>query len=334
MALTQFTNLNFEDIKTSIKDYIRQSSDFSGHDFEGSNLSVIINLLAYNSYITAYNTNMVANESFIDSATLRENVVSLARNIGYVPRSRRAAKAKVLCNISGFSSTTSTITFQPGVFANSPLSDTNFIFSIPEKVIFSSAGGESVGTVDIFQGQYLEKSWTVDESQANQRYVIPNNGVDTSTLRVKIKESDASSTSTEYTLVNNIAGITSTSNIYLIQETTDEKYELLFGDGIFGNKLSTGNIIESSYIVTNGKDGNGASFFEFTGTIVDDQNTVITDFSPNLQVLTKASDGDSIETVESIKNYAPRNYSAQNRAVTANDYEAILPAIYPNIEFS
>ena len=137
---------------------------------------------------------MVANESFIDSATLRENVVSLARNIGYVPRSRRAAKAKVLCNISGFSSTTSTITFQPGVFANSPLSDTNFIFSIPEKVIFSSAGGESVGTVDIFQGQYLEKSWTVDESQANQRYVIPNNGVDTSTLRVKIKESDASST--------------------------------------------------------------------------------------------------------------------------------------------
>ena len=138
MALTQFTNLNFEDIKTSIKDYIRQSSDFSGHDFEGSNLSVIINLLAYNSYITAYNTNMVANESFIDSATLRENVVSLARNIGYVPRSRRAAKAKVLCNISGFSSTTSTITFQPGVFANSPLSDTNFIFSIPEKVIFLS----------------------------------------------------------------------------------------------------------------------------------------------------------------------------------------------------
>ena len=332
MALTQFTNLNFEDIKTSIKDYIRQNSNFSGHDFEGSNLSVIINLLAYNSYITAYNTNMVVNESFIDSATLRENVVSLARNIGYVPRSRRAAKAKVLYNISGFSSTTSTITFQPGVFANSPVSDTNFIFSLPEKIIVPAAAGESVGTVDIFQGQYLEKSWTVDESQANQRYVIPNNGVDTSTLRVKIKESDASSTATEYTLIDNITGITSTSNIYLIQETTDEKYELLFGDGIFGNKLSTGNIIESSYIVTNGKDGNGASFFEFTGTIVDDQSTVITDFSPNLQVLTKASDGDSIETVESIKNYAPRKYSAQNRAVTANDYEAILPSIYPNIE--
>ena len=332
MALTQFTNLNFEDIKTSIKDYIRQNSNFSGHDFEGSNLSVIINLLAYNSYITAYNTNMVVNESFIDSATLRENVVSLARNIGYVPRSRRAAKAKVLYNISGFTSTTSTITFQPGVFANSPVSDTNFIFSIPEKVIVPAAAGESVGTIDIFQGQYLEKSWTVDQSQANQRYIIPNNGVDTSTLRVKIKESSASSTATEYTLVDNITGITSTSNIYLIQETTDEKYELLFGDGIFGNKLSTGNIIESSYIVTNGKDGNGASFFEFTGTIVDDQNTNITDFSPNLQVLTKASDGDSIETVESIKNYAPRKYSAQNRAVTANDYEAILPSIYPNIE--
>ena len=332
MSLINFTNLDFNQIKQSLKDYLQSNSDFTDYDFEGSNLSTILDVLAYNTYITSYNANMISNEVFIDSATLRENVVSLARNIGYVPRSRRAAKAKVLYNISGFSSTTSTITFQPGVFANSPVSDTNFIFSLPEKIIVPAAAGESVGTVDIFQGQYLEKSWTVDESQANQRYVIPNNGVDTSTLRVKIKESDASSTATEYTLIDNITGITSTSNIYLIQETTDEKYELLFGDGIFGNKLSTGNIIESSYIVTNGKDGNGASFFEFTGTIVDDQSTVITDFSPNLQVLTKASDGDSIETVESIKNYAPRKYSAQNRAVTANDYEAILPSIYPNIE--
>ena len=179
MALTQFTNLNFEDIKTSIKDYLRQNSNFTDFDFEGSNLSVIINTLAYNSYITAYNTNMVVNESFIDSATLRENVVALARNIGYVPRSRRAATATVDYNISGFSTTTATIEFNPGIVANGSVDDTNFIFSIPEKVVVAANNGVSFGSLQIYQGQYLTRQWTYDPSQTNQRFVLPNDGIDT-----------------------------------------------------------------------------------------------------------------------------------------------------------
>ena len=332
MALTQFTNLNFEDIKSSIKDYLRENSNFSDFDFEGSNLSVIINLLAYNSYITAYNTNMVVNESFIDSATLRENIVSLARNIGYVPRSKRAAVAEIEYQIIGISTSNATVTFQPGLVANSVVSDKNFLFSIPEKVVSAVEFGETQGVLTIYQGQYLEKQWTVNNSQPNARYVLPNNDIDTSTLRVKVKNTSSDTTYTEYKLVDNIVGVTSTSNIYLIQETTDEKYEILFGDGIFGKKLESGNVIEASYIKTDGKEANGASSFNFTGTLTDENGAVINTFTPFVNTRTPSANGDDIESVQSIRNYAPRRYAAQNRAVTASDYEAILPSIYPNIE--
>ena len=332
MALTQFTNLNFEDIKSSIKDYLRENSNFSDFDFEGSNLSVLINTLAYNSYITAYNTNMVANESFIDSATLRENVVSLARNIGYVPRSKRAATALVQYIVSGISSTNASITLEPGVFANSGLNNTNFIYSLPEKVQVPSFTGTSQGLVTIYQGQYLEKEWTVNTSQANQKYVLPNDSIDTSTLRVFVKDSAASSTETEYKLIDSIVGVTSITNMFLIQETSDEKYEILFGDGIFGKKLESGNVINASYIKTDGKDGNGASNFNYAGTIKDENGADITTAQTRLITIVPSENGDDIESVESIRNYAPRRFSAQNRAVTATDYESILPSIYPNIQ--
>ena len=332
MALNQFTNLNFEDIKTSIKDYLRQNSNFSDFDFEGSNLSVLINTLAYNSYITAYNTNMVANESFIDSATLRENVVSLARNIGYVPRSKRAATALVQFVTTGISTTNSSITLQPGVFANSGVNQTNFIYSLPERVQVPSFFGESQGIVRIYQGQYLEKEWTIDTSQPNQKYVLPNDSIDTSTLRVFVKESSSSTTQTEYKLLDSIVGITSITNMFLIQETSDEKYELLFGDGIFGKKLESGNVVTASYIKTDGKDGNGATNFNYAGTIKDESGSDITTTTTRLITMIPSENGDDIESVESIRNYAPRRFAAQNRAVTATDYEALLPSIYPNIQ--
>jgi len=332
MALTQFTNLNFEDIKSSIKDYLRANTNFTDYDFEGSNLSVIINLLAYNSYITAYNTNMVVNETFIDSATLRENVVSLARNIGYVPRSKRAAKATVDFYISGITTTTSTISFQPGVVANGSVSDVNFIFSLPEKVTVASKDGNSYGSLEIYQGQYLENSWTVNNSQPNQRYIIPNDSVDTSTLRVKVKNTSTDTTTTEYYLVDNIIGVTSTSNVYLLQETSDEKYEILFGDGVFGKKLQSGNVITASYIKTNGTDGNGVADFRFAGTILDENDAFVNNFYATLSPQVPSENGDDIESIESVKYYAPRLYSTQHRAVTASDYQAILPTLYPNIE--
>ena len=332
MALNQFTNLNFEDIKTSIKDYLRQNSNFSDFDFEGSNLSVLINTLAYNSYITAYNTNMVANESFIDSATLRENVVSLARNIGYVPRSKRAATALVEFVTTGISTDNTSITLQPGVFANSGINQTNFIYSLPEKVQAPSFLGQSQGMVTIYQGQYLEKEWTIDTSQPNQKYILPNDSIDTSTLRVFVKESSSSNTRTEYKLLDSIVGITSVTNMFLIQETSDEKYELLFGDGIFGKKLESGNVVTASYIKTDGKDGNGATNFNYAGTIKDESGGDITTATTRLFTMIPSENGDDIESVESIRNYAPRKFAAQNRAVTATDYEALLPSIYPNIQ--
>ena len=332
MALTQFTNLNFEDIKTSIKDYLRENSNFTDMDFEGSNLSMLINVLAYNSYSTAYNTNMAVNETFIDSATLRENVVSLARNIGYVPRSVRAARAVVDIDINDLPTTTETVSIQPGVIANGSVSDVNYIFSIPEQITFPASDGSAGASIEIYQGQYLENTYTVNDSLPNQRYIIPNNGVDTSTLRVKVKNSASDNTVTEYKLVDSIVGVTSASNIYLIQETTDEKYEVLFGDGVFGKKLQSGNVITVGYIKTNGKAGNGVRFFNFVGTMKDQNGATESGFAANLFTATPSENGDSIESLESVKYYAPRLYAAQNRAVTANDYEAILPSLYPNIE--
>tara|TARA_Y100000768_G_scaffold377552_1_gene350903 strand:- start:7193 stop:9346 length:2154 start_codon:yes stop_codon:yes gene_type:complete len=332
MALQQFTNLNFEDIKTSIKDYLRQNSNFTDMDFEGSNLSVIVNLLAYNSYTTAYNTNAVVNETFIDSATLRENVVSLARNIGYVPRSKRASRMLVDYGITGITTTTKTITFEPGFIGNGSVSNINFLFSIPEKVTGTASDGIASGTIEVFQGQYLQSNFTVNNSLPNQRYILPNNGVDTSTIRVKVRENNSSDTLEEYKLVDNIIGITSTSNIYLIQETTDEKYEVLFGDGIFGKELSNGNVIEISYIKTEGKEGNGVSRLSFSGTITNENNATETEINGDLVPQFPSQNGDDIEDIKSVRYYAPRLYSSQHRAVTANDYEAIVPSVYPNIE--
>ena len=332
MALQQFTNLNFEDIKTSIKDYLRQNSNFSDMDFEGSNLSVIVNLLAYNSYTSAYNTNAVVNETFIDSATLRENVVSLARNIGYVPRSRRAARMRIDYDITGITSTTETITFQPGLIGNGALSNVNFLFSLPEKVSGPAFEGRAAGNFEIYQGQYLESKFVVNDSLPNQRYILPNNGVDTSTIRINVKENNASTTVTEYKLVDNIIGVTSTSNIYLIQETTDEKYEVLFGDGIFGHKLNNGNVIEISYIKTEGKEGNGVSRLQFSGTVTNENGATESSLTSSINPHSPSQNGDDIEDIRSVRYYAPRLYSSQHRAVTANDYEAIVPSVYPNIE--
>ena len=331
MALQQFTNLNYEDIKTSIKDYLRENSNFTDFDFEGSNLSVLINTLAYNTYITAYNTNMVVNESFIDSATLRENVVSLARNIGYVPRSKRAAKATVAFQLTGISSTTKTIEIQPGLITNSDVQDTTFLFSVPDKITLPVLEGVSNGVFDIFQGQYLENAWTVNNSLENERYVLPNDSIDTSTLRVTVQESGVSTVEESYTMVDNIVGVNADSNIFLIQETSDERYELLFGDGVFGKKVPNGAIIRASYIKTQGIAANGASVFRFVGQVLDDNGAKLNNIEPFLDTLSQAENGDEIESLQSVKYYAPRLYSSQHRAVTATDYEAIIPSIYPNI---
>ena len=330
MAFTDFTNLDFDQIRASIKDYLRANSTFTDFDFEGSNFSILIDVLAYNSYLTAYNTNMVANEAFLDSATIRENVVSLARNIGFVPLSRRAAKANISFIVTNINSQVKTATLKAGVVCTGNLDNTSYIFSIPEDITVGVTNQEAIfSDIDIYEGTYLTKTFSVDTSQPNQKYIIPNPYVDTSTIRVNVNDGG---TIEQYNVVDNIVGINSTSQIFLIQEVSDEKYELFFGDGIFGKKLSNTNIIDASYIVTNGPAGNGASNFTFSGSIKDNTDAIINTAVDIIVTNTASENGDIIQSTESVRYYAPRLYAAQNRAVTAGDYEALLPSIYPNIE--
>ena len=333
MAFGQYTNLDFDQIKTSIRDYLRANTNFTDYDFEGSNLSIIIDALAYNTYTTAYNTNMAANECFLDSATLRENVVSLARNIGYVPRSRRSSRAKVSFTVSGLTET-STLTLNAGIVCNGAGTNTNFIFCIPEDITVPVTNGVAqFNNVEIYEGNFVSQEFTVDTSLFNQKYILDNSFIDTSTIKVKVKNSSSSTSSVTYQQIDNIIGITSTSASYLLQEVEDERYELIFGDNVIAKKLSNNNVITVSYITTDGKDGNGASEFSFVGNITNQDGAAINSSLIGLvSTDEKSRDGDDIESISSIKYFAPRIYSSQYRAVTSSDYESVLSYIYPNVE--
>ena len=341
MPLTKFTNLDFDQIKASIKSYLRSNSNFTDFDFEGSNFAVLIDTLAYNTYITAFNTNMVVNESFIDSATLRENVVSLARNIGYVPRSRKSANAQVSFNIE-YTGASPTVTLNKGLVVVGATDNSSVVFSIPEGITTTSVligpdvNGNgprraSFSSIDVYQGTLLTKQFQVNAS-VDQRFILDNPGIDTSSIRVTVR-GPQENVGREYRQVENIIDIESTSEIYLIQEIADERYELLFGDGIFGKKLENDAIIEISYIITDGATGNGASNFTYTGSVKNSTNTT---FLPTNTVTVttnqSAVNGSDVESIESVKYYAPRLYSSQYRAVTAKDYEAIVQRIYPDTE--
>jgi len=336
MPFTKFSNLDFDQIKTSIKDYLRANSTFTDFDFEGSNFSVLIDTLAYNTYITAFNSNMIVNESFLDSATLRENVVSLARNIGYVPRSRTASKASVYFNVAT-NSTSPTLTLQAGLVCIGSTNDTSYVFSIPEKITTSIKNGvASFGTftspIDVYQGTFLSKSFVVDGS-LNQKFVLDNSFIDVSTIIVYVKGPADTGLGREYQRVDNILNVKSASEIYLIQEVQDEKYELLFGDGIFGKKLENGTVVTATYIVTDGKEGNGPSVFSFSGSFRGSSEEIVVPTStPSIITINAASNGGDIESIDSIKYFAPRLYEAQYRAVTARDYQTIIQQIYPNTE--
>ena len=342
MPFTKFTNLDFDQIKTSIKDYLRANSNFTDFDFEGSNFSVLIDTLAYNTYITAFNSNMIVNESFLDSATVRENVVSLARNVGYVPRSRTSAQATISFDVTT-SGNTPTHTLQAGLVCVGSSNDTSFVFSIPESItttttqLTDNAGNiisstSSFNDIVVYQGTYLTKTFTVDGS-LDQRFILENSFIDTSTIVVTVRGVSDDGVGREYRKVDNILNITDTSEVYLIQEVTDERYELLFGDGIFGKKLDNDSVISVSYIVTDGLEGNGSASFSFAGSVVSSSNQVqIPSSTPNIRTTSSASNGGNIESIDSIKYFAPRLYSSQYRAVTARDYESIIQTIYPNTE--
>ena len=342
MPVTKFTNLDFDQIKAQIRSYLRANSNFTDFDFEGSNMSVLIDVLAYNTYISAFNSNMVVNESFLDSATLRENVVSLARNIGYVPRSRKSAEAIINFDFK-FNGNSNTVKLRKGLVCVGAKNNTSYTFSIPEDITVSSPidTGSSIlvnpprtaefRNVTIYQGTLLKKFFTVNAS-LDQKFLLDNSFIDTASIRVFVRKSGSSS-GLEYSKVDNIINLDAKSNIYLIQEIKDEKYELIFGDGLFGKKLDNGDVIEVSYIITDGKDGNDGKFFSFSGDAVDDADSPLaSSITPTISTIQTAKGGGEIEDIDSIKYIAPRVYSSQYRAVTARDYEGIIQSVFPDAE--
>jgi len=337
MPLVKFANLDFDQIKQSIKDYIKSNSNFTDYDFEGSNLSVIIDTLAYNTYITSFNANMLSNEVFIDSATLRENVVSLARNIGYLPRSRRSAKANVsfFVDTSTLSSNPLTLTLKAGIVATSgqKFGNESFVFTIPADITVPVVNGiASFDNITIFEGNYITENFTVDINIPNQRFELGNPDVDTSNLDVRVYPTQQSNSFVKYNLKNDLFQVTSTSNVYFLQEISNQRYELFFGDGVFGRKLDNNNYIEVNYTVSNGEDGNDISNFSYAGRILDNNATVVTSDISALTTNSSSSGGQEIESVDSIRKFAPMSYAAADRAVTAMDYEAIIPQIYGEVE--
>jgi hypothetical protein len=284
---------------------------------------------------------MVANEVFIDTATLRENVVALARNIGYTPRSRKAATS----SISFFVDTTNitpkpaSLTLRKGTVAasNGRFGGTSGSFCILDDITVPVVNGiASFNNVSIFEGSSLVKNFTYSSRNPQQKFILPNAGIDTELLRVTVKNNQSSTASVTYTLQDNLFYVGSSSKIYYLQEVADERYELFFGDGVFGQQLEDQNYITVSYIVTNGDSGNGMNQFRFNGKITytrDGEEYTVTSGISLLTTDYSSRGGDSIEAVESVRKFAPKIYATQNRAVTADDYETLVPSkIYPDTE--
>ena len=341
MPLANFTNLDFDQVKTTLTDYIQSNSNFTDYDFQGSNLSTIIDLLAYNTYITSYNANMVTNEVFIDSATLRENIISLARNIGYVPRSKKAARAVIsfTVNTTNIIPTPTTLTLKAGPVAGTSGSfgNSSYIFSILEVISVPVRDGVAeFNNITIYEGTLLTSNFTFNSRDVNQKFILPNAGIDTDLISVKVKTNESSTAAASYKLQDSLFDINSSSNVYYIQEVEDERYQIFFGDGIFGKSLKDGNFIPINYIITNGDSANGVNSFTFNGRLTYIRNAQTYTVTSGISLITtelSSSGGEVIESTDSIKKFAPRIYASQNRCLTANDYETLIPSrIYPETE--
>ena len=334
MPYTQVNNLDFVDIKTAIKEYMRAETEFTDYDFEGSVISQLVDVLAYNTYYTAFNANMVVNELFLDSSTLRDNVVALAKQLGYAPKSITSPKAAIDMQLLFTGTSPSTIVLKAGTgFV------TNFDGSLYEFVLTEDYRKEVVNStatfsdLPVYEGSLIVTRTLVDTSLKNQRFIIDNSGADVSTIKIKVFEAANSTVSNTYEKADNILSVGSDDRVFFLSEVEDEKYEIFFGDGVLGEKLSNNNIVEISYVTTSGPSTNGAKTFTFNGSVVDsDGNDISVPFSVNeLTTSSVASGGAEIESISNIKFNAPKYFGSQNRAVTSNDYSAIVRKIYPAI---
>ena len=318
------SQLDFDGIKDNLKTFLSQQDEFTDYNFEGAGMNILLDTLAYNTHYLAYNANMLANEMYLDSADQRTSVVSLAKQVGYTPRSANSAKATidvVVNNASGAS-----LTMSRGTQFTTTVDGTNYSFMNNADISISPQDGVyKFSNLDIFEGTYLNYKYTANTTDTDQRFIIPNDNVDTTTLTVKIQESISDSTTNTYTLAGGVTGIDSTSKVYFLQEVEDGRFEVYFGDGVLGQAVADGNIVILDYITCNRAEANGASAFTLSGSIGNFSNVTIT-------TLNNAANGDDPESIKSIKYNAPRDYSAQDRAVTAEDYKVLVKSLYSNAQ--
>ena len=334
MPYTQLNNLDFSDIKTALKEYMRAETDFTDYDFEGSVISQLLDVLSYNTYYTAFNANMVVNELFLDSSTLRDNVVSLAKQIGYTPKSTTSSTAVVDLRLEFTGTAPASIVFKAGSGFITNYDNSLYQFVISEDHRTEVVNGlATFDNLSIHEGSYITTRTVVNNSIKNQRYLIGNSFVDTNTLKIRVFESGNSSVYKTYEKASNILEVGSEDRVFFISEVEDEKYEIFFGDGVLGKKLSDGEVVEISYVTTNGAATNGAKTFTFNGSIIDGNgNAVLVPYNVNtLNTISVASGGADIESINNIKFNAPKFFGSQNRAVTGNDFSAIVRKLYPSI---
>ena len=330
MPYTQVANLDFEDIKAALKDYLRAQSDFTDYDFEGSVLSTLIDTLAYNTYYTAFNTNMVVNELFIDSATLRDNIVALAKQLGYRPKSITSPVAYVSFTVTYANPTTDTeLLLKKGTGFIANYDNTIYQYITESDVKAQVANQQAVFTdVPLREGTRIVNTFTVNTSLKSQKFVLDNTNIDTNTISVKVYPTGGTFNE-PYQLAENIIGIDGTSKIFFLEEIEDQRYELIFGDGVLGKQLDNGATIEVSYITTSGPVSNGVRSFVFSGVLENPQGVSPNAAAISINSVVPSSGGEDIESTRTIKKNAPKAYGTQDRAVTAQDYDAIVRRVYP-----
>lgn len=332
MIPTDLTAMDFNSIKASIKDYLRTRPEFTDFDFEGATLSYLIDVLAYNTYYTAFTANMAVNEAFLSSATVRDNVVSIAKLLDYTPRSSRAPKACISFSVQTelFNGVFPQFaTLKKGIVVTG--GEYNFVTLEDVSANTDNTGIATFNKVVVYEGANLTHSYTVS-SFKKQKYVIPADKVDTSTLRVTVKQNAQSTQEDVYVLATDVTTLNAESRVYFLTETEDQRYELQFGDDVIGRKLEDGEVINISYVRTHEADANDISEFDFVGTVVDQYGRPIGDIEDDLFVNERSQLGDIPETVSEIKFSAPRTYTTQLRAVTAQDYAYITKKVYENAE--
>ena len=330
MPYTQVANLDFDDIKTNLKEYLRSQNDFTDYDFEGSALATLIDTLAYNTYYTAFNTNMVVNELFIDSATLRDNVVALAKQLGYRPKSATSPTAYISFTITYTNATTDkelNLKEGTGFISNYDNVIYNYVTLSDVKAQVIN-GVATFVNVPIREGTVLNNTFLVNTASKSQRFILDNTDIDTNTVKVTVYPGGGTFNE-PYLLADNILGVDGNSKVFFLDEIEDERYEILMGDGVLGKKLENNARIDVSYLTTSGPASNGVKAFVFSGVIENENGVSPNSFTPSVTSVTPASGGEEIETTQKIKYTAPKAYGTQDRAVTANDYEAIVRQVYP-----